>query len=473
MNKRMRQGIGTSIGMVILLTAFTLAVIPDSVSARTWTVNSNGGGDFTTISSAVAASTTGDIIQVQPGSGYSENVNVNVAVTIIGVGGRPNVSPQSQNSPVFYVTSTGVTIEHLEIDGQNAPSVDGIKSVATAGEGNSVYFKDLIIYYCAYGVWIGPLSGTYPTCNYVENSTIYENSLDGVKIVSHPNPSTESQKGYHHVRECSIYDNNQNGVYISGDWNTIRNPDFHDNLRGVFIDGDWNNLIGVTGIEGSSHEIYDNIREGVHAVGDDLLIESYDDDLEIYSNGVTGYDGLYLDGDDATIEDCYVYQNGGNGIQLYTCNYCDVQHMNTYQNGGSGVYFYNSDNNDLLNVDSDDDTYGMFLNLSDSNEIEGCDFYYLDIAIKSVGSQDNDYFGYIQDDVLGYINYCVEAINATYFGTTNSTGRIKNYDINSGTGIYIEGIDGNNTSYFEWYTIPNESNLTKTLIYAIWQKKQF
>ena len=90
------------------------------------TLTVGSGQQFSTLSSAIAASQDGDVIQVQAGTYTNDFAEITHKVTIQGVGGMVNlVATQSPpNGKAILTTDTDVTLDHIAFSG------------ATVGDGN-------------------------------------------------------------------------------------------------------------------------------------------------------------------------------------------------------------------------------------------------------------------------------------------------------------------------------------------------
>jgi F-box protein 11 len=96
-------------------------------------VDQNGGGDFTTITEAVAEAEDGDTILVKPGT-YDESVTVTKDVTIRGDGDRDSiivevseglgpsfsVDPDPELATAFIFDGSAATLEHLTVRGDSS-----------------------------------------------------------------------------------------------------------------------------------------------------------------------------------------------------------------------------------------------------------------------------------------------------------------------------------------------------------------
>ncbi|MGG5889913.1 hypothetical protein ACLF3G_22500 [Falsiroseomonas sp. HC035] len=85
------------------------------------------GQQFSTLKAAIAASTDGDVLLVQPGTYLNDFATINTAITLKGVGGmvhmKAEVSP-SDGKAIFTVNDN-VTIENFEFSGAAVPDRNG------------------------------------------------------------------------------------------------------------------------------------------------------------------------------------------------------------------------------------------------------------------------------------------------------------------------------------------------------------
>ena len=79
-----------------------------TASARTWSVDDDGGANFTVIQDAINNASAGDTILVYSGV-YYENVVVDKSVTVKGIG-QPVVDARWHGSTVT-LTAEGITLE--------------------------------------------------------------------------------------------------------------------------------------------------------------------------------------------------------------------------------------------------------------------------------------------------------------------------------------------------------------------------
>src|SRR5438105_13489059 len=83
------------------------------------TLSVGQGQQFSTITAAVAASHDGDVVQVQAGHYYDEELTINTKITLQGVGGFVKIySPTPlQNSKGLIIANTDLTVDHFEFSG--------------------------------------------------------------------------------------------------------------------------------------------------------------------------------------------------------------------------------------------------------------------------------------------------------------------------------------------------------------------
>ncbi len=108
-----------------------LSILTPALLAGTWTVDSNGGGDFTTIQAAIDSSAPGDLIQVVGGT-YEEDLVVHTSVTIEAVTGDVvTIYPATSNpgsgvgaqisttTQLCMIEADDVTLRDLTFNGNN------------------------------------------------------------------------------------------------------------------------------------------------------------------------------------------------------------------------------------------------------------------------------------------------------------------------------------------------------------------
>ena len=82
---------------------------------------------FATIASAVAASSDGDVLQIDAGTYTNDFATINTKITLQGVGGLAKLvaTVAPPNGKGILVTNTDVTVDHLEFSGATVPDANG------------------------------------------------------------------------------------------------------------------------------------------------------------------------------------------------------------------------------------------------------------------------------------------------------------------------------------------------------------
>jgi hypothetical protein len=111
-------------GLVVLLAASFLLISLQQLFAATWTVRKDGTGQFTTINDAKAAATTGDIIEVGPGT-YPEEVDFNYAVTLRSTDGAAStiLDGEGVRRLLIFRAGTGSVVDGFTV--RNGVQISG------------------------------------------------------------------------------------------------------------------------------------------------------------------------------------------------------------------------------------------------------------------------------------------------------------------------------------------------------------
>ncbi|MBS0643581.1 MAG: Hint domain-containing protein [Proteobacteria bacterium] len=113
------------------------------------TVGAGAGFQFQTLSSAIAASADGDVIQVQPGTYTNDFATISTRITIIGIGGMVNLvaTVPPPNQKAILTTQTDVTLDNIAFSGAAVSDAAGGNAAGIRYEGgnlviNNCYFHD-------------------------------------------------------------------------------------------------------------------------------------------------------------------------------------------------------------------------------------------------------------------------------------------------------------------------------------------
>ena len=96
-------------GIVFTCLVITLLALSTDAEAKTWIVDEQGNGDFTTIQEAVDIANTSDTIRVYQGV-YFENVLVNRSMTLIGNGSEKTMVNAGGNDNALKITGDHVNL---------------------------------------------------------------------------------------------------------------------------------------------------------------------------------------------------------------------------------------------------------------------------------------------------------------------------------------------------------------------------
>jgi len=381
-----------ALGFVIIASMFVLLNIAEEVSATTYVVDSSGGTPYMTIGQALAVASNGDIIQVNPGIGYTETNVINVRVTIVGNGAiRLVVSAVSgSTNPVFDIQTRDVTIDFLEIIGTGTSSIAGVRSDVQTTEHDNINIKNCTIHDFTnngYGLLIKRTnpSYSYPTNHVIDNCEIY-NCNTGVHIESDPNlPAIYPN---HVVKKSNIHDICNNGAGTMG--------------HGIYNFGDKNQF--------ENNEISYCQNNGIYLDKSELC--------NIYDTNINGHP-------------CYIHNNS-RGIYLYDCKDTTIlgqsmsRMVTVIYNTNDGIYIEDSDDNELQYVDSANNTdYGIYFDNSDYNTLRSSEIT-------------NNYYTYGDYSTGNYV----------FLDSSNHNIIEDNYILNStGTShIYIVGFESHNNT---------------------------
>ena len=147
-----------------LILALVFCLFALQANAKTWIVDVNGGGDFTTIPAALNASVSGDTIWVWPGE-YRDPVDLNKAVVVIG-SGYENTKIIVDNDPALVLRS-GAKIMWFTITSKEGSGVEVMGGVLTncvmrvsAGSGAKILGNNARVANCVFalnnqqGIWV-------------------------------------------------------------------------------------------------------------------------------------------------------------------------------------------------------------------------------------------------------------------------------------------------------------------------------
>jgi hypothetical protein len=275
----------------IFLFVMAALLVPHSIMAST--VGNCAPGGFPTISSAVAAATSGTIIKVCPGT-YPEQVVISTALTLEGItsgnASRPVITVPGSGfpttlttiiggtvTPQVLVTVPGVNISSITVDGAGASVSTRFFAGIFYESGSSGIVKEVTTrnQNAASGVGIWAENGN-PTAELVtiENSSVHDVNAWGIVVVSNQVPPSLT---------ATIL---KNDVLAAGNiniFNNAANASITSNVVTGAVEGISmapNSVGSITGntILNASHGIFDETTTS-HSIKSNLILNSTNDGI--------------------------------------------------------------------------------------------------------------------------------------------------------------------------------------------------
>lgn len=280
---------------IIILSLFTVFLPNKPIVASGNTLHVGSGETYSKIQDAIDAANESDTINVHSGT-YTENLQIEKTLTIIGVDGRGSTTINGDDS---YKHTINVNAENVEISGFTVQN-----NIGKTNEYACVYLKDStncritdnIIKNGKNGIYLVGSSG-----NTVRDNTIKDNEANGISL---------SQSTGNKIHDNTIQDNVQDGVYLS--LSSSSNEIYENNIKN-------NHRYGVYLISSSNNnEIYHNdFVDNSNSNARDPCSNTWDDGSE--GNLWDDYTGKDLDKDD--IGDTQYDIPGGSNQDRYPLGY--------------------------------------------------------------------------------------------------------------------------------------------------------
>jgi parallel beta-helix repeat protein len=230
--------------------------------------------DYPTIQEAVDHAGPGEQVLVQSGT-YTENVQVRTPVNLVGAG-REHTTVDADGGPyAISILTAGVRIAQLAVRGGDV------------------------------GIAIAPAP---VSDNTIEDCKVQDN-VYGISIQQSGAPGGPGNL----IRNCRFVNNDQAGVHLLGSYhNRIENSTFSDSIRNIYLENSSYNVITGAVLTATLN----------HYAG--ILIQTTTPSSRATHNLVAGctvsghHYGIHIkDADDNTVEDCTLFDNTWNGINLY------------------------------------------------------------------------------------------------------------------------------------------------------------
>jgi len=282
-------------------------------------VDDDGPADFTSIQAAVNAASPGATIIVRNGT-YTENVDVDRAVTIISESGPEYTEVKAANSKdsVFYVTADAVNISGFSVSG-----------------GSEFYSSSS---YATAGIWLYEARD----CNISGN--VLSDNCCGIYVIGSGNCTLNGNRA----------ESNEIGIYLAGsEENSLRNNLMENNSYNFAIPGasTANDIDESNTVDGKP--IYYLVNES------DLVLDSGSDAGTVYC----------IDCQNLTVRDLNL---SGNYYGLYIYNTVD-SHFENLSSSENDIGFYILDSSGLNITDNSagSNYYGFYIEDSEWESLSG------------------------------------------------------------------------------------------------------
>ena len=153
-------------------TSHTETVTVPSFWVKGLVKNTNSGSTWYKIQDAIDNSSSGDILHIWAWT-YSENVDVDESITIVGNGSGNTTLNATSSGKGFSIDSDDVTIKNIKVEGCGSEAGDNAFQVT----GDDVTIENVIGKTCSKGVSISG-SGAW-----VGNSTFSNNDIHGLSLI--------------------------------------------------------------------------------------------------------------------------------------------------------------------------------------------------------------------------------------------------------------------------------------------------
>ncbi|MCK5559588.1 MAG: right-handed parallel beta-helix repeat-containing protein, partial [Thermoplasmata archaeon] len=247
-----------SISIICLLILSGLIYIPiienDPVTAKTLYVGGTGGGNYSTIQTAIAAANNGDTVYVYAGT-YTENININNKITLVGASQINTTIDGGGTGHVIQIfNSNGVKISGFKITNGGTNNSDA--GIAITSSTNCLILNNNVSSNGFYGLSIQGTANSTVTTITVKNNTVTNNQGSGM-IVSDSNDNNIINNVINN--NCLNKGPNEAGLLIangSNNNNIFENEINNNNISGVLFSFSDSNLMELNSISGNQNGIH-------------------------------------------------------------------------------------------------------------------------------------------------------------------------------------------------------------------------
>ncbi|MFO7991125.1 MAG: NosD domain-containing protein [Thermoplasmata archaeon] len=348
---------------IILASTFVFVNIGTELSgASTLYVGGSGGGNYTTIQSAVENATSGDEIFVYNGT-YKENIVIDKTVTLTGEHRTDTIIEDCSNDTILEVIADYVNITEFTFYNSSESGVNITNSNNCCILGNIL--EDNMV-----GIYVNGSSDV------IIGSNKFGNNL--YSILMH-------KSEYALLENNNIIDNTFGILLDNSDYNKITSNNCSDNLiTGIRIEESINNNISDNNLWNNNFAYGLEIRKStqnkivnnkMNYNGDKGLYVFESDHIDIINNDCrkNGETGLHLERSDyCSIENNRLSSNVDSyGLRIYYSDYNSIKNNTIGGNDGNGLYLTDSQENDIqYNIINNNGFHGISISSSSKIHIE-------------------------------------------------------------------------------------------------------
>lgn len=411
-----------------------------SIIGQTLYVGGSGPGNYSSIQSAIDASSSGDTVYVYNGT-YYENVVVDKSLILVGENRNSTTINAGWNGNAVRINADWVNISDFKI--KNTGDIGYEAGVYTTSNNNNI--SDNLILGCSNGIFLK--WGFY-------NNTVYRNTIinngEGIYLCS---PTSKILK--------NTISSNGNGIQLTSGNNLISSNDISDNFLGIdflstcnnniILNNTFNSNIGGMFIYGTNNHILNNNFSncGMLIVGErNNVSNNYVNEkpviyLENKSDIIIDSDTgqiIIINCKDITINN-QTLSNTTVGIELYKSNNCTIFNNsisnNVYPCWGIMLLWSNNTivlNNSIKHIHEAiylEKTNGNIIRENTVSECGGVGIYLNWDTINTI----------IEDNIIFSCDKAIE-----FYDSSNNTIRYNNI-INNEKGIWVRSSSNNNKFY--------------------------
>ena len=308
------------LALVFLSFLFLVMESDPFVSGTKFTVDDDGGADYSKIQDAVDAAVDGDIIQVFDGF-YYENIIVEDRLTITGSGIETTIINGGGKGDVVTLSGAGTVFSGFKVIRSGTDGSDASIRITE----NDIYVHDTLCEQSEIGIYV-VFSGSPHQLSGIE---IGENILTGNDVGISMSYCDDSL-----IRDNNCSDNVQIGIkLINSGYSEIERNICHGEDRGIY-----------------------SVSSSFLTIGNNSLIDN-------------GWSGIYLESTTDSLIINNTSSGNGDGITLKGSDGNEVRENDLTMNE-NGIQLLDSDSNTISNnIASQNSLRGLFLRGSQSNEV--------------------------------------------------------------------------------------------------------